>query len=192
MKVKLHMVFPCDGWDMTPPRPLPRLIGHLALPPLAAPALGLLLTRLLRGIAARKPAILSRLGPYQGARFLIDVQDGPVILLMEPAARRITAFTRNRPEPVHDTAIRGRLSAFLAMLHGVEDGDALFFSGELAIAGDTSAVLALRNALDDAELDLTEELAAQSRPPFDAWLRNASALAARRSGYALSRQEPCQ
>lgn len=176
---------------MTTPRPLPRLFGRMSLPPLGAPALGLLLTRLLRRIAARKPAILSRLGPYQAARFLIDVQDGPVLLLMEPQARRITAHSRRKPPPPHDAAIRGRLAAFLAMLHGTEDGDALFFSGELEIAGDTSAVLALRNALDDAELDLTEELATASAPPFDRWLRRASALAARRSGYALSREETC-
>lgn len=175
---------------MTSPRPLPRLFARLRLPPLAVPALGLVLTRLLRRIALRQPAILTRLGQYQMARFLIDVQDGPVLLLMEPAARRITALARNNPAPPHDAAIRGRMAAFLAMLHGAEDGDALFFSGELEIAGDTSAVLALRNALDDAELDLTEELAALSVPPFDRWLRRASALTARRSGYALSREEP--
>ena len=74
------------------------------------------------------------------------------------------------------------------MLHGAEDGDALFFSGELQIGGDTSAVLALRNALDDAELDLTEELAALPGP-FGPWVRRASAIAQRRTGYALSRQE---
>ncbi|MDQ7774695.1 MAG: SCP2 sterol-binding domain-containing protein [Paracoccus aminovorans] len=174
---------------MTLPRPLPPLIRRLAPPPLAAPALGLMLTRLLRRIAREKPAILSRLGGYQNARFLIDVQDGPVLLLMQPLTRKITALPRRAPEPAHDAAIRGRLSAFLAMLHGAEDGDALFFSGELQISGDTSAVLALRNALDDAELDLTEELAGLSRPPLDRWLRRASALAERQSGYALSRKE---
>ncbi|CAM3122993.1 Predicted lipid carrier protein YhbT, contains SCP2 domain [Paracoccus aminovorans] len=174
---------------MTSSRPLPRLLGRMVLPPLAAPALGLALTRLLRRIAARRPAILLRLGPHQQARFLIDVQDGPLLLLIEPGARRIAALPRRRPAPPHDAAIHGRLAAFLAMLHGAEDGDALFFSGELQIGGDTSAVLALRNALDDAELDLTEELAALAAAPFDGWLRRVSALAARRSGYALSRQE---
>jgi predicted lipid carrier protein YhbT len=175
---------------MTQTPALPRLLGPLALLPLATPALGLALTRLLRRIARQKPAILARLGDARSARFLIDVTDGPVILLIEPEPRRITASRRDRPEPVHDAAIRGRMAAFLAMLHGREDGDALFFSGELAITGDTGAVLALRNALDDAELDLTEELAALSRPPLDRWLRHASALVARRSGYVLSREEP--
>ena len=173
---------------MTSPRhPFPPL-HRLPVPPLAPQAAGLALSGLLRRIARRKPAILSRLGPHEGSRFLIDLRDSPLLLLIEPGARRITAHPRRR-EPPHDAAIRGRLSAFLAMLHGAEDGDALFFSGDLEIAGDTAAVLALRNALDDAELDLTEELAAIPGRPFDRWLRRASALAARQSGLVLSRQE---
>ncbi len=173
---------------MTPPRRLFPLLRHLPVPPLAPQATGFALTRLLRRIAQRKPSILSRLGPHQGSRVLIDLRDSPLVLLMEPGARRITAHPR-RTEPPHDAAIRGRLSAFLAMLHGAEDGDALFFSGELEISGDTAAVLALRNALDDAELDLTEELATIPGRPFDRWLRQASAIAAQQSGLVLSRQE---
>lgn len=172
---------------MTSPRPLPPLLRRLPLPPLAKPAASLALTALLRRISLQNPSILSRLGPHDGARFLIDVTDAPVLLLMEPRVRRLTAHARGAP-PVHDATIRGRLAAFLAMLHGTEDGDALFFSGDLAIAGDTSAVLALRNALDDAELDLTAELAGLARPPFDRWLRQALTLAAARTGYVLSRE----
>ncbi|GLK64610.1 MULTISPECIES: ubiquinone anaerobic biosynthesis accessory factor UbiT [Paracoccus] len=164
------------------------LLTRLPPPPLARPALGLALTAFLRRIAQRNPSILSRLGPYAGARFLLDVRDGPFLLLMQPEAQRLSAHSRRTPEPAHDAAIRGGLAAFLAMLHGAEDGDALFFSGELQIGGDTSAVLALRNALDDAELDLTEELAALSGQ-FGGWLRRGSALAARKSGLILSRQE---
>lgn len=170
-------------------RPLPPPIRRLPVPAPAASVIGLTFSALLRRIAERKPSILSRLGQYESARFLIDVRDGPMILLMEPASRRITAYSRKRPEPEHDAAIRGGLAAFLAMLHGSEDGDALFFSGELEISGDTSVVLALRNALDNAELDLTDELAALSGRPFDRWLRRISALTEARTGYTLTRRE---
>ena len=56
------------------------------------------------------------------------------------------------------------------------------------IAGDTSVVLALRNALDDAELDLTEDLVAEvgRAGPL---LRGAARAIARQSGLTLSRQE---
>lgn len=173
---------------MTEPHPLPPLLRRLPIPPLAPQAASLALTAFLRRIARRNPAILARLGPHERARFLIDVTDGPLLLVMEPGRRRITAHPR-AATPAHDAAIRGRLAPFLSMLHGVEDGDALFFQGDLQISGDTAAVLALRNALDCAELDLTEELAAIPGQPLSRWLRRASGLAERRSGYALSRQE---
>jgi predicted lipid carrier protein YhbT len=47
----------------------------------------------------------------------------------------------------------------LGLVHGVYDGDALFFSRDLVIEGDTEAVLALRNAIDNEEIDLAKEAA---------------------------------
>ena len=173
---------------MTIERPHSALFLRLPPPPFAPRLLGHALTALLRRIALRKPAILTRLGQYGTARFLIDVRDAPVVLVMAPAAQRIEACRRSAA-PAHDAAIRGDLASFLAMLHGSEDGDALFFSGALEVSGDTSAVLALRNALDDAELDLTEELATISGEAWGRWLRRASDYVARQSGLVLSRQE---
>ena len=40
----------------------------------------------------------------------------------------------------------------LALLDGTQDGDALFFNRVISISGRTEAVLALRNAIEDAEL----------------------------------------
>lgn len=164
---------------MLPQVPLP------LLPPLLP--LNLALSRLMRGIVARHPAILRRLGPHATARILLDVTDAPFPLLFEPARLRVSAH-RRAALPMADAVIRGKLAAFLAMLHGGVDGDALFFSGALAISGDTAAVLALRNALDDAELDLSEELLALSGRAAPV-LQPALALVARRTGLALSRQE---
>ena len=89
---------------------------------------------------------------------MLDITDLPFALLLDPAQARLRAFRRSAA-PDADARISGTLAAFLAMLHGVEDGDSLYFSGALQIEGDTSAVLALRNALDDAELDLSAEIA---------------------------------
>jgi predicted lipid carrier protein YhbT len=173
---------------MTIERPHSALFRRLPPPPFAPRLLGHALTALLRRIALRKPAILTRLGQYGTARFLIDVRDAPVLMVIAPAAQQIVV-SRRSAAPAHDAAIRGDLAAFLSMLHGSEDGDALFFSGTLEVSGDTSAVLALRNALDDAELDLTEELAAITGEPLGRWLRRASDYAARHGGFVLSRQE---
>ncbi|WP_347266021.1 SCP2 sterol-binding domain-containing protein [Paracoccus sp. (in: a-proteobacteria)] len=145
-----------------------------------------ILARLMRSSIDRHPSVLQRMGPAASARFLIDVTDAPMVLLLEPAEGRVRAHFRDRP-PAHDATIHGRLSAFLAMLHGEVDGDALFFSGELTIDGDTGAVLALRNALDDAELDLTEELASLSARAAP-MVRRLAALAERQTGLSLSRK----
>ena len=80
------------------------------------------------------------------------------------------------------------LAALLGMVHGAYDGDALFFSRDLVIEGDTAAVLALRNAMDNAELDLAAEAEAISGP-LGARVRRLIDFAERRTGVALSRQE---
>jgi predicted lipid carrier protein YhbT len=167
--------------------PSVNLLGRslpLPTPPLAP--LSILFSRLMRQVLTRHPSILRRMGATAGSRFLIDVTDMPFPILLEPSLRRLTVVNRRRLPP-HDTEIRGKLRAFLAMLHAEEDGDALFFSGELEISGDTSSVVALRNALDDAEIDLTEEIAAMAGPAGPT-LRRMSALLERRTGLSLSRR----
>lgn len=169
------------------PAPLPRLpraLGLAALP-LPLPPLNLFLGAVTRRMARAHPVMLRRLGDHAARRFLIDPVDLPWVLLLHPAEAAMTAHRRTRP-PAHDARIAGPLSAFLAMMHGAEDGDALFFSRDLAVEGDTAAVLALRNAMDDAELDLTEELAAMSGPLAQP-LRRALARAETTTGLALHR-----
>ena len=141
------------------------------------------------GVLKAHPDLFERLGDYRLTRYCFSPADLPLHFLVVPAEASLSV-ARGKP-PLADARIEGPLVLLLGLLEGRCDGDALFFSRDLSVTGDMEAMLALRNALDDAELDLTEELAAQSRPPFDGWLRNASALAARHSGYALSRQEPC-
>ena len=46
------------------------------------------------------------------------------------------------------------------MVDGRLDGDALFFSRDLQVSGDTEAVVSLRNALDDLEGSVADDVAA--------------------------------
>ena len=48
--------------------------------------------------------------------------------------------------------MRGPLLSLLGLLDGTFDGDALFFSRGIAISGKVDALLALRNAIEDADL----------------------------------------
>ena len=78
--------------------------------------------------------------------------------------------------------LQGKRVAILAA-----DGGYIF--GRDAQGGyDVPAVLALRNALDDAELDLAGELAALAGP-FGPAVRQAVALAERASGLSLHRED---
>lgn len=175
-------------------RPTALVSALLRLPP-PVPVLAAgsqVLTRLGRVMARRHPGLIARLGDEAGKRLLLDAEGLPVLILLQAEPLSLRLFPRG-PAPVSnlpasDAQIRGSLSAFLAMLHGESDGDALFFSGELAISGDTSAVLALRNALDDAEIDLAAEFAALARAPEAVVRRLARAVGAR-TGLSLTRGE---
>ncbi len=50
------------------------------------------------------------------------------------------------------------------LLEGRIDGDAVFFARGLTVEGDMAAVVALRNAVDSAEIDLAEDVLALLGP----------------------------
>lgn len=137
---------------------IPRAV-QAAMRPLPLAPVSVLLTRLARRVATQHPDLFARMGEYGGARFELDMTDQPFVLLLYlgNGVPGIKAVRRGRGAEVEAT-IRGPVAAFLGMMHGTLDGDALFFSRDLSVEGDTSAVLALRNAIDDAELDLVEEI----------------------------------
>ncbi|KXF76084.1 hypothetical protein ATN84_14320 [Paramesorhizobium deserti] len=142
---------------------LPALPGavRLILSPLPLAPLEFALQRLVESVGRRKPDLFARLGTQGDKVFLIDPTDFPFVFRMIPSRDRprIKALRREN-SGVWDARIAGTLSALLGMIHGEADGDALFFSRDIIIEGDTEAVLALRNALDDAELDLVAEMVA--------------------------------
>lgn len=150
-----------------------------------------LLSRLVAVTTERHPRLFDRLGAFAGFRYLIDPTDLPFVLILHPAATegRLRVLPRDTTEP-RDARIGGPLAALLGLVHGSYDGDALFFSRDLVIEGDTEAVLALRNAIDDAEIDLSEEalhglgpLRALATPPVSRILP----LVERLTGVSLSR-----
>ncbi|MCE9507615.1 MAG: SCP2 sterol-binding domain-containing protein [Alphaproteobacteria bacterium] len=110
----------------------------------------------LHAVLDRHPEIFDRLGDYAACRYLIDVKDTPFVLLLIPGERDIRIHLRSK-EVRADAAIRGSFMTLAQLAQGGGDGDALFFSRDITIEGDTEAVLALRNALDDADLDIIHD-----------------------------------
>lgn len=184
--------------DMYAVRAKPSLVAILAGPLRVLPLwpLSLAISALMRKLMLAHPQILQRINEYQNHQFDLDITDLPFLLRLHPAQADLRALRRSAAAAADaadaaDARISGTLATFLAMLHGVEDGDTLYFSGALQIEGDTSAVLALRNALDDAELDLSHEIAT-ALPFLAPPLRLALAPLERLTGLHLHRADPSQ
>lgn len=164
------------------PSPLARALRFIPLVPVS-----FALTRLTRNMATSHASMYRRLGDHAHKRFLLDPTDLPIVLCLEPKGGH-PRVTISRHMPQADARIAGPLAALLGLVHGAYDGDALFFSRDLVIEGDTAAALALRNAVDDAEIDIAGEIETLSGP-FARPLHKLIALAERRTGVALTRHE---
>jgi predicted lipid carrier protein YhbT len=140
------------GVAAPPLQSLLRKVPNLLLAPVPLAVLQPVLTRIARHVAQSRPELFARLGPHVHKRFLIDPIDLPFVLVLVPDASRphLRAYRRYE-KPSHDAGIAGTFFNLLDMIDGALDGDALFFSRDLRVSGDTEAVVALRNALDDFE-----------------------------------------
>jgi predicted lipid carrier protein YhbT len=141
------------GFVQTLVRPLPRLPLSIAL------------THIVRRLAVRRPEAFERLADYDSLALLIDPSDLPF------GFRVLLAGERSRVDVVADTAVcdvaarvRAPLLVLMGLLDGTYDADALFFSRDLTIEGDTEAVLAVRNAIEEAELTPAELLGLGGAP----------------------------
>jgi len=110
--------------------------------------------RLLANAMAARPSFAARLGEHAGRTFAIDPLDCPFAFLITPGGDGVhVRVVRDLSEAAYDARIAAPLIVLCGMIDGTYDGDALFFSRDLRIEGDTGAVLALRNAIENAELD---------------------------------------
>jgi predicted lipid carrier protein YhbT len=159
----------------------------LALRPLPLAPLQPLLALLMRRLGERYPGLYPRLGPHAGKRFGIEPTDLPFAFIVEPnPARPAATAVRHLPRRL-DARIRGPVSDLIGMAEGTLDGDALFFSRTLAVEGDVEAVLALRNAVDDARIDLVGTLLgglAPFAPALSQVLRRPGRAGGQRTGAA--------
>jgi len=158
--------------------------------------LQLVLRHLGKQVASRHPEIFTRLGPHAEKRFLVVPTDLPFAFMLHPARPgRMIDVVDPLAAVAWDCRIAGSFAALLGLMHGLYDGDGLFFSRDLAVEGDVESVLALRNALDDADLDLFAELMGALGSPgriAAPALRVPVKALARATGVALLRGEEFQ
>lgn len=142
--------------------------------PLVERAARLVFDQMLR----QHPNVFDRLGSHAGKSFRFTPSDLDLSFLIAPAQRRITVSRKSRSMTA-DTSAGGPLLTLLALLEGRIDGDAMFFSRSLSIAGDMEAMLALRNALDDSGFDLPRDLGKAAGPLAPLVTRLAESIRAR-------------
>lgn len=159
-----------DGPSRTGAKPMippfsPVLLLGLALKPLRPSLLQPLFDAMLRVVRNRHPDILERMADYGDRTVCIDPVDLPFVLMLDPDPQtpRLTVRRRIDPDEV-DAVIRGPLETLISLAEGKVDGDALFFSRQLVVEGDTEVVVALRNAIDGAGIDLIADLSSVLGP----------------------------
>tara|TARA_R110000868_G_scaffold80881_3_gene229311 strand:- start:13118 stop:13681 length:564 start_codon:yes stop_codon:yes gene_type:complete len=118
---------------------------------------GLMLTASLRRLARRRPDVFERLGAARQARILICPAGLPVAFLVRPdgVGGSVSVVSASGATPC-EARIEAPLDLLLRLMQGSEDGDAAFFASDLWIEGETAIVLSLRNAIEEAEMTLTD------------------------------------
>lgn len=118
----------------------------------------------------RHPTMKDALASLGGARIGIDPIDLPLAFLLDCGAQPPRMSLHRAIDPnAADAIIRGTLMTLLDLCDGRLDGDAAFFARRLSFEGDTATVVALRNALDGADIDLRRDIrqrAATLPPPL--------------------------
>ena len=119
---------------------------------------------LFQRVTTQHPHLFARLGEHIEKRFAFMPTDIPLVFVVSPAQPSIHVARRLPVPPTADASVEGPLFMLLALLEGRCDADALFFSCDLAVNGDMEAMLAMRNALDDCDIDLPRDLSALAGP----------------------------
>jgi predicted lipid carrier protein YhbT len=158
-------------------------VPRLLLAPVPLALLQPVFDRIAAHVARSRPELFARLGPHTRKRYLIDPTDIPFVLVLVPdAARPCLKAYRRYENPAHDACIAGGFFNLLEMIDGALDGDALFFSRDLHVSGDTEAVVALRNALDDFDGSVVDSVVESLGPLSRPAALTLSALRAIRAG----------
>jgi predicted lipid carrier protein YhbT len=154
--------------------------------------INLALMILIGAIRRNHPELFERMGSGAKAVFLIDPVDLPVIFRIQPMRFGIVECRDRSSSCTWDARVSGPIKTLLGMIHGDLDGDALFFSRDISIEGNTEAILALRNAIDAVEIDLISQIGGFFGP-FRAFAMSSARAAISFSGLLtgskLSRQD---
>ena len=146
----------------------PLLAASVAAVPLSV--INLVIRLLFSRLLKQHPDLFDRLGEHLEKRYGFVPTDLPFAFVVDPAKPMIMA-ERKPAVLLANAVVEGPLFLLLALLEGRGDADALFFSRDLAVTGDMEAMMALRNALEDCNVDLPIDLSAAAGPLRPVFMR---------------------
>ena len=136
---------------------------------------------LFKRLLVSHPGLFDRLGEFRERRFVFAPVDLPLVFKVEPEKKALSVC--RKPQDFEaDARIEAPLFLLLALLEGRCDADALFFSRDLTVTGDMEAMLAMRNALDDSNIDLPRDLSLMTGPLAPLFARAGNSLRRRALG----------
>ncbi len=111
-------------------------------------------------LLARHPGLTERLASLGDLAVAVTPTDLPGSLLLRLRSGTLSiGLSATGPWTAVDAVVRGPVARLIDLVEGRVDGDSLFFGRVLEIDGRTEVVVALRNALENAEIDLARDLA---------------------------------
>ncbi len=124
-----------------------------------------ILRHIVQRVAGRHKRLFARLGRHSAKFYLIKPTNLPFVLLLSPNPKNPQMVAYRSGEGLsYQASISGSFMNLFRLLDGRGDGDAIFFSRDLKIEGDTEAVVCLRNALDDVEGSIAGDIASLFGP----------------------------
>jgi predicted lipid carrier protein YhbT len=137
----------------------PVLVAGMGLGVLPPALLQPLLDAMLMVMRRRHSAMFVSLEAMKDIHFRIGPTDLPFdFLLSLGPAPTLKAVAKEVEDTGVTASIHGSLLTLMQLLEGKLDGDALFFSRDLVVDGDTEAVVMLRNIIDGAGIDIAEDI----------------------------------
>lgn len=116
--------------------------------------------KIAKNMQTKHPSFVERLSDLEEPSWLINPIDLPFAFYMQAIDGQIiiTAHEKKGERPEAMATIHASFENLIKMMNGDLDGDALFFTRDLEIEGSTEAVVALRNAIDAAGVDMGDEI----------------------------------
>lgn len=141
----------------------PSLIAGLPIKFLPTSIIEPIIDKIFKNIIKKHPNLFDRLKEYEDALFIIEPKDLDIKFLLYPSSKNPYLRISKDENTECRARIKGNIDKLIELLQGNTDGDALFFSRDISIEGDTEAVVALRNAIDSNEIDILSDILPKSK-----------------------------